>query len=196
MKKILSLVLALMLIVIIPVEAVAATTTNAASKGNYAPEGGTYYGFLPVNQDQSYPLYIAFLSTDVTTELLICVQDETVLDFIKDNITSMTVSAIAAQVAKMTGHPIVGTTIEVVVGFAMWGLSKAKINAMKDARNESADKKIVVTQWCAPPLNWTVETFSSWEGNYVDYEAFFPSSACLNSPNFIRGDYGPYNIYK
>ena len=187
-----------MLLVMIPVEAVAATTTNAANKGTYAPEGGTYYGFSPKDPKSSYPLAITFLPKDLAADAIICMQNEDVVDFIKDNAKDMTVSAIAKAVGTMLDSKIAEKAVEFIIGFSLWAISKANLNSMIEARDESKDKKIIATQWCNPGvITFSFYTYRAWEGDYVDYEQIFPYSLCnFGGPHFVKGEYSRFNQYK
>ena len=199
MKKILALVLALMLLVIIPVEAVAATTTNAASKGSYYPQGGTYYGFYPLDPNSSYPLAITFLPADLTADAIICMQDDDVMDYIKDNAKDMTVSAIAEVVGTMLDSKIAEKAVKYIISFSLWAAGKAEVKAMIEAREESSTGKIISTKWhCPGIISFNFYTFRAWNSDYVDYEDIFSSGACSPSgyPHFVEGEYGKYNQYK
>ena len=197
MKKVLSLVLALMLLVMIPVEAVAATRVKGTDYAQqwYAPDGGTVTGFQPKNPDQLYPLYVVYFSKQLTDDVLIYIQDEDVMDYIEDNAKSMTISAIAEGVGWALDSKRAEKVVEVVLSFSLWALNQAKID---EARENSEDGKIMMIQWCSPGFYTVVyEMFYSWEGDYVD-DTQFGAVGCVagTSRRFLPGDYGPYNDYK
>ena len=185
----------------IPVEAVAATTKVAGkdyAQRWYAPNGGTVASFQAADTSQPYIYYIVYLSKDITAEAIICMQNEKVKDYFKDHAKDMTVSAIAEAVGTITDSKIAEKTVKFILDFSLWAISKAEVKSMIKARDDSADKKIMVQKWCGgPPYYLTTKTFEAWEGDYVD-DTWFGAICCIpgTSRTFDAGVYWGYEAYK